>query len=160
MPHLTLRFTRVSPADHRFEYLRPDATGEAIVMDTKSFLFHDLLHFAVETQAGLRGSFYGLLAKVGGYEELRVAGGMALGGEIAITERVVGALTGGLADEDLDADAFVGRVTQFLDVYEERAPRWFTPQFVLAVKERMRRLQGQWKATAFGQTMELAFPLP
>jgi len=30
---------------------------------------------------------------------------------------------------------------------------------VLAVKERMRRLEGQWQATPFGQTMELEFPL-
>lgn len=160
MPALILRFTPVSPASHRFDYLRPDGTGETIEMDTRSLLFHDLLHFAVESEAGLRGSFYGLLAKVGGYEELRVAGGMALGGEIAITERVVGALTGALSGEYLDAEAFVERVTEFLDVYEERAPRWFTPAFVLAVKERMRRLDGEWKATPFGRTMELQFPLP
>ena len=160
MPALILRFTRVSPTDHRFEYRRPDGTGEAITMDTRSYLFHDLLHFAAESEAGLRGAFYGLLAKVGGYEELRVAGGMALGGEIAITERVVGALTGALAAAELDAAGFVERVTEFLEHYEERSPRWLTGEFVLAVKERMRRLEGQWKATPFGQTMELEFPLP
>jgi len=85
---LALRFTRVSADEHRFEYLRPDGTGEAFDLETLGLLFHDLLHFAVETEAGLRGSFYGLLAKVGGYAELSVGGGAALGGEIAITERV------------------------------------------------------------------------
>ena len=93
---LTLRFTRVSPTHHRFEYRRADGTGEAIEMETRSLLHHDLLHYAVESEAGLKGSFYGILAKIGGYEELTVAGGTALGGEIAITERVVGALTGAL----------------------------------------------------------------
>jgi hypothetical protein len=156
---LTLRFTRVSADEHRFEYLRSDGTGEAFDLETRSLLFHDLLHFAVETEAGLNGSFYGLLAKVGGYAELSVGGGAALGGEIAITERVVGALTGALKGEDLDADAFVEQAREYLDLHDERAPRWFTPALVLAVRERMRQLEGRWRATPFGQTMELRFPL-
>jgi hypothetical protein len=156
---LVLRFTRTGPDRHRFEYVRPDGSGEAVEMETRSLLFHDLLHHAVETEAGLRGSFYGLLAKVGGYQELTVNGGAALGGEVAITERVVGALSGALK-QDVEADAFVALVSEFLEIYDERAPRWLTPAFVLAVKERMRRLEGQWKATPFGQTMELTFPLP
>jgi hypothetical protein len=157
---LTLRFTRVSPTHHRFDYRRPDGSGEAIEMETRSFLFHDLLHYAVESEAGLRGSFYGILGKIGGYEELSVAGGAALGGEIAITERVVGALASAQQDEDLDAEDFVAQVTEYLDVYEERAPRWFTPAFIAAVRERMRQMMGRWKATPSGETMELQFPSP
>ena len=155
---LILRFTRISPTHHRLDYRRPDGTGEAIEMETNSLLFHDLLHLAVESEAGLRGSFYGILGKIGGYEELSVAGGAALGGEIAITERVGGALTGAMAGEDLDAEAFVARVTEYLELFEERAPRWLTPAFALAVRERMRQLMGRWKATPFGQTLELSFP--
>jgi hypothetical protein len=156
---LTLRLTRVSPTHHRFEYRRADGTGEAIEMETKSLFFHDLLHYAVETEAGLRGSFYGILAKIGGYEELSVTGGAALGGEVAITERVVGALTGALKAEALDPAAFLAQFTEFLEAFGERPPRWLTPAFVLAVKERMRQLEGRWKATPFGQTLELEFAL-
>lgn len=159
MAELEVSFTRVSPTHHRFAYRRPDGSGEAVEMETSGLLQHDLLHFAVEAEAGLRGSFYGILAKVGGYEELRVAGGMALGGEIAITERVVGALTGALAQPELDDEAFVAQVREFLDVYDERPPRWLTPAFVVAVRERMRQLEGRWKATPFGETMSLSFPL-
>ena len=154
---LILRFTRVSPTHHRFEYRRPDGTGEAIDMETRSLLFHDLLHYAVESEAGLKGSFYGILGKIGGYEELSVAGGTALGGEIAITERVVGALQGALKAGEVEPETFVEKVTEFLDIYEERTPRWLTPGLVLAVKERMRRLEGQWKAMPFGETLELKF---
>ena len=128
-------------------------------METRSLLFHDLLHYAVETEAGLKGSFYGILAKIGGYEELSVAGGAALGGEVAITERVVGALTGALKAEALDPDAFLTQFAEFLEAYDERPPRWLTTAFVAAVKERMRQLEGRWQATPFGQTMDLAFPL-
>lgn len=155
---LTLRFTRISPTHHRFEYRREDGSGETVEMETRSLLTHDLVHYAVESEAGLRGSFYGILAKVGGYEELTVNGGAALGGEVAITERVVGALQGAMGEDDLAAAEFVARVTDFLELYEERAPRWLTPAFVIAVRERMRQLLGRWKATPFGDVMELQFP--
>jgi hypothetical protein len=154
---LTLRFTRISPDRHRFEYRRADGMGEAIEMETRSFLTHDLVHYAVESEAQLRGSFYGILARIGGYEELSVAGGAALGGEIAITEQVVSMLQGALAAEDFDEAAFQAQAAEYLELFDERAPRWFTPAFVAAVRERMRQLTGRWKATPFGATMELEF---
>jgi hypothetical protein len=157
---LTLRFTRISPDRHRFEYRRADGTGEAIEMETRNFLTHDLVHYAVESEAQLKGSFYGILAKIGGYEELSVAGGAALGGEIAITERIVGLLQGALAAEEFDEASFQARAAEYLELFDERAPRWFTPSFVAAVRERMRQLTGRWKATTMGETMELEFPPP
>lgn len=157
MSELRLRFSRVSPTHHRFEYRRPDGTGEALDLETRSFLFHDLLHYALESEAGLKGSFYGILAKVGGYEELSVGGGAALGGEVAITERVVGAMTEALQDDDLEADTFAERVAEYLDLFDERAPRWLTPALVLAVRERMRELMRRWNSTPSGEAMELTF---
>jgi hypothetical protein len=154
---LTLRFTKLSADRHRFEYRRADGTGEAVEMETRSLLLHDLVHYAVESEAQLKGSFYGILARIGGYEELSVAGGAALGGEIAITERIVGVLQAALSQEHWDDAAFQAQVAEYLDLFDERAPRWFTPAFVAAVRERMRRLTGRWKATPFGETMELEF---
>jgi hypothetical protein len=154
---LTLRLTKLAPDRHRFEYRRADGTGEAIEMETRSLLLHDLVHYAVESEAGLKGSFYGILAKIGGYQELSVNGGAALGGEIAITERIVGALQGALARDDFDEATFQAEVTDYLSLFDDPRPRWFTPAFVAAVRERMRQLEGRWKATPFGETMELAF---
>jgi hypothetical protein len=155
---LTLRFTRLSPTHHRFEYRRADGSGEAVKMESEGLLIHDLLHYAVEREAGLKGSFYGILGKIGGYEELSVAGGAALGGEMAITERLVGAFAEALREERLDDGAFVATVAENLALYEERNPRWFTPMFILAAGEKMRRLLARWEATAVGETMELIFP--
>jgi hypothetical protein len=155
---LTLRFTRLSPTHHRFEYRRTDGTGEALDLETNGVLVHDLLHYALESEAQLKGSFYGILARIGGYEELSVNGGAALGGEVAITERVAGALMGALQEADLDPEAFVERVTEFLDLHDERAPRWLTPALVLAVRDRIRQLMARWDATAVGAAMELAWP--
>lgn len=40
----------------------------------------------------------------------------------------------------------------------ETLPPWLTKEFVLAVKEQIRRLMGEWWALPFGQTMLLEFP--
>jgi hypothetical protein len=156
---LILRFTRLSDEAHRFEYRRPDATGETLDLETASVLFHDLLHFAVESEAGLNGSFYGLVAKIGGYAELSVNGGAALGGEIAVTERVVAALAEAVRDDGADAGAVADQARADFELYGERAPRWLTADFVARATDCMRELEGRWRATSVGETMALRFPL-
>jgi len=152
---LTLRLTQISPTHHRFEYLRADATGESLELATREFLLHDLVHFAVETEAGLRGSFYGLLDKIGGYAELSLDGA-ALGGEAQITEMIVGPLQNALGPEMAATDV-AERVNSYFEDMGLRSPRWFNAGFVEAVRERVRRLLGEWKATPFGETMDLRF---
>ena len=152
---LTIRLTRISPTDHRFEYVRADGTGESLELATREFLLHDLVHFAVETEAGLRGSFYGLLDRIGGYAELSLDGA-ALGGEAQITEMIVGPLQNALGPEMAAADV-ADRVDRYFKDMDLRPPRWFDAGFVETIRERMRQLMGQWKATPFGEAMELRF---
>ena len=136
-------------------YLRADGTGEALELVTDEFLTHELVHFAVESEAGLRGSFYGLLDKVGGYAELTLAGA-ALGGEAQITEMVVGPMQNSI-DPTLTATGVAERIADFMRDMDLIPPRWLTGDFIEAVRERMRRLMGEWKAVPFGGTMELVF---
>jgi hypothetical protein len=154
---LALRFTRLTPDRHRFEYRRADGTGETIEVESDGVLAHDLLHYAVESEAGLKGSFYGILAKIGGYEELSVAGGAALGGEIAITEVVVGALRDSLAEDVFDPDDLVARIADDLALFDHRPPRWLTAIFAMAARTRARELLRRWEATPFGAALELSF---
>ena len=49
-------------------------------------------------------------------------------------------------------------MVEYLELFDEKAPRWFTPAFLAAVSERLRELLGRWKATRYGEAMELAFP--
>jgi hypothetical protein len=154
---LTLRFTRLSDDRHRFEYRRDDGSGEAIEMETAGQVRRDLLHYVVEQAAGLRGSFYGLLDRIGGYEALVIAGGAALGGEMAITERVVGAIAEAMSDDAPDDADVVARVADNLALHGERGPRWLTAAFILAARERMGELDNRWLATPTGETLALTF---
>lgn len=154
---LVVRLTRISPTHHTFAYTRTDGTGESLELETKSFLFHDLLHFAVESEAALQHSFYGNLANSSSYATLAELNGDAEG-EIGMTERVVGGLTGYLKGT-ADDETFIALMKNMLDATGETLPTWLTPTFLTRIKERMRRLQGEWNSTPFGETMQLQFDL-
>jgi hypothetical protein len=150
MSTLIVRFTRLNPTHHRFEAIRTDGTREAREFETKSFLLHDLVHFAVESEAKLRGGFYGALAGGADYDAPRLTG------EALTIESVVGPLQGALKS-DVDPDAFVERHKLAQASIGREAPAWLTPGLMQRVLERLRQLQGQWRATPFGETMELKF---
>jgi hypothetical protein len=155
---LILHFTRLSPERYRFEHRLADGTGEVFELEGETQLFRDLLYFVVETEAGLQDSFYGLVARIGGYVELAVAGGQALGGEMAITARVIEALAEALQEDGLDDAAFADQAAANLAFSDQRPPRWFTPDFALRVRRRA-DLADRWLATPAGETLELSFPL-
>lgn len=156
MTPLVIRLTRISPTHHTFAYVGANGTEHALKLETKTYLFHDLLHFAVESEAKLAQSFYGRLAQGKSYEELTSIEDPDVLTENSIVERVVGALTGYFKDPK-DPEEFVRRVVHFLETSEYKAPVWINESFVMAVQERMRRLQGEWNKLPFGQTMTLTF---
>src|SRR5688572_31396455 len=67
---MLIRLTRLTNERHRLELVRDDGTREARELETRSALLHDLVHYAVETEAGLGASFYGRLARGETYEAL------------------------------------------------------------------------------------------
>jgi hypothetical protein len=153
MSVLRLRFTRISNDLHRFEAIRPDGGVEKRELETHSFLPHDLVHYAIESEAGLRNSFYGQLARGAGYDDM-----VDQGAEGVRTEMVVGALQGAIARQ-ADAETFVASVKETWANIGKPPPEWLTPDLVTRALERLRQIQGRWRATPFGQAMELEFPL-
>lgn len=157
---LTVRLTKLSNTLHRFGYTRSDGSGQSIDLTTRNFLLHDLIHFAVESEGRFNRSFFGLLDNGETYESLGdadITDDHHPGGEeILMTERVVGAFTA-LAKGTATADQVIAGVKNLQDAHEEPMPSWLTVDFVERVAERLRCLQGEWRATPFGATMELQF---
>lgn len=157
---LTVRLTKLSNKHHRFAYERSDGSGQRIDLETRNFLLHDLIHFAVESQGRFKNSFYALLERGETYESLGDAditdGSHPGGDEILMTERVVGAFTG-VAKGTATPEQVLAGIRNLLDAWEEPMPKWLTLEFAEQVAERLRQLQGEWKATPFGETMELNF---
>ena len=157
---LVVRFTRTSPSRHRIDIVRDGWVEESRELETRSTLVHDFVHFAVETEARLSHSFYGLLARGVGYAGLTDANELAShGAEILATEMVVGALQGALK-EQLDPDRFVAEFTAALRSMDAAPPVWLDADLVRRVAERMRRITGEWRKKRFGETLELRFELP
>lgn len=156
MANLNIRLTRLSNDRHRFEAIRPDGGVEMRELETRSFLLHDLVHFAVESEAHLKNSFYGQLARGAGYDDMATAGPETPEG--VKTEMVVGVLQGAIKDE-VDPVAFVERLKGVWANIGREPPDWLTEETIAGALRRLRSLQGQWRATPFGKTLELEFPL-
>jgi hypothetical protein len=154
---LRIRLTRTSPTHHRMEFVRSDGTGESCDLETRSCLLHDLVHFAVESEAGLSDSFFGRLAQGVSYPSLAHTHQdetSAIG--LVATERVVGPLQGAWK-AGLDPRAFVARFAAYQEAVGEPCPTWLDEALLVRVAKLLQRLEGQWRATPFGDTMELTF---
>jgi hypothetical protein len=73
-----------------------------------------------------------------------------------MTERIVGVMTGVLK-ANASAGAAIGALHNLLAASGETMPIWFTEEYVECVRERMRKLEGEWKGTPFGIEMQLLF---
>jgi hypothetical protein len=156
MSVLRLRLTRIDNDRHRFEAIRPDGSVEMRELETRSFLLHDFVHYAVETAADLRNSFYGQLAGGAGYDAMADTGPDTPEG--MKTEFVVGVLQGAVKG-DVDPETFVRQFKAASANVGREPPEWLTPQVIAIALQRLRQIQGRWRATPFGQAMELEFPL-
>lgn len=158
---LLLRFTKLSDQRHSLAYVRSDGTGETSELETRSFLVHDFVHYAVETEAGLKHSFYGLLDAGHNYSELNAKdeaqGATVIRDEVGMTEGVVGPLQT-LLTKGADPETFLELFAMNLEAQGQSLPPYLDTAFVARVAERFRRLQGAWKATRYGGTLELRFP--
>ncbi len=157
---MLIRFTRLTNDRHRLELVRADGTSEAHELETRSALLHDLVHYAVETEARLRASFYGRLASGTAYEALLTE--PPTDAEAMQTEVVVGRIQG-IAKNDtwnsVDSASFAESMAAGFRAVGQEPPTWLTGDLIVRVRERLRRVQGQWRATPFHETLALEFPL-
>jgi len=153
---LRIFLTKLSDARHRFSYQRADGSGETLELETPSFLIHDLVHFALESAADLRGGFYGMLADSAGYAALSETAPDQMTGEALEIETVVGPLSTALRAE-IDAAAFTARLRAYFTDLGRETPAWLTVETLDKTVTRFRALIGMWKATPFGQSLELSF---
>jgi hypothetical protein len=157
------RLTKLSDAKHRLALIRDDGACESIELASRSFLWHDFLHYAVETNAGLHLSFWGLLAGGRTLADLHDAmsegagAAKARASEAAVTEAVVGVLTDVVRERAAPGAAIAG-MSRWFEAQNRQLPAWLSADFVERVGDHMRRLMGEWRAVPFGGEMELVFP--
>ncbi len=152
--------TKISDERHALEVLRADGEREGVELVSREFLFHDFLHYAVESALDTDDGFWGALARGKRFEELDDRTGAAMGGlatPIAGIEAIVGMLTGVVKCKE-PTDRVITTVRGYLDSLGVSVPAWCTPAFLDDVRERMRQIFGRWKAVPYRGTMEIRWP--
>ena len=148
---------KISDQQHELAIVRESGARESVVCETRSYLKHDLLHYAVEAEARIEGGFWGSLARGRTLAEMNDRTGMTPGGgdvgEIATVEKFVGVLSA--AAKGLSTADVMSVIERSVAATNNAPPAWLTEPFVVAMQERLRGLLGAWKATPYGGTMTL-----
>jgi hypothetical protein len=152
---LAVTLIKLSNDRHRFVIERFDGNREARELVSREFLLHDFLHFAVEIEAGLKNSFHGFLARNASHAVLS-APDLPPSGEALAAERVVGILTETIKN-DVAPSATIAAAKRLFDAHNDSVPHWLTEDFINRIRERIRRLVGEWKAVPFGGSLMLLF---
>lgn len=156
---MLIRLTRLTNERHRLEFVRDDGTREARELETRSALLHDLVHYAVETEAGLKASFYGQIASGKTYEALMAE--PSSDPEAMQTEAVVARIQGAAKNDawtGVDPKSLAESIAGGFRALAREPPAWLTGDLIVRVRERLRRVQGQWRATPFHHTLTMEFP--
>ena len=154
-PRVRIELRKTSNRQHTLQISRTDGTRESVELVTREALFHDLLHFAVESALPTQRGFWGTLASGKTMQDLNDRTGEAVSENSAMLYRVegiVGVMTGVV---ELPAGDAFAKLLWLCESQRRDPPDWCTDSFVADVIEQMRRLQGRWKATPFGEAMEI-----
>ena len=150
---------KLSDDRHVLKIVRHDGRSEEVECETRSYLAHDLLHYAVEGEARLDAGFWGNLARGKTLAQMNDRTGASMKAEapeLMAIERVVGALSG--IAKGVSPSVIYPRLRESFTSAEISTPAWLTEEVVSAVQDRMRRVLGHWKATPYGASMVLPWP--
>lgn len=150
-PQLHITLSKLNPQRHRIDIFRSDASIDGAELETRGFLLHDLMHFAIERALGLPHGFYGLLATGHDLMEVRQP-------EL-------------LSDSDrsalLNADTFVEpmlsvwqRQISVMDYVTQLSAPGLDADFVSHIQNHVRSLLDTWRHLPYGEGMCLLWEPP
>ncbi|MEM9714559.1 MAG: hypothetical protein AAGA17_20215 [Actinomycetota bacterium] len=142
---MEIRFRKLTERRHRVTVTRLDGSTEAVELDSKDFLRHDLAHLAVEIELDLTGGVWGSVAAGGS-----LAGEGLDGPDMDLAERLAGP-----AQTLMRTAAPVEEVERVIGVV---APDVTSPDLAARLHHRMRALTGHWNSTRHGEDMVLTWP--
>lgn len=139
---MEILFTKLSNEEHSLRIRRADGSTEESILNSRSFLRHDLAHFAVETEVPLEKGFWGSVA-----EGASLAGTDIKGPDIATAEALSGPVQTLMRVE--------AETEKYMYVLQRVRPQSATNELAARIREKGRQLQGHWKATPYGESMTL-----
>jgi hypothetical protein len=125
----------------------------------RGLAFHDLAHFAVETELAIGDGFYGLVASGWSFEDLMSAEERANipSGAMWVELLVNAFLTEAMSGAMQEAGVFHDGVAQGAAKLGHPVPRRLSDEEIARIRGTIARLAGKWRALALGDTLELEF---
>ena len=154
---MRIQLTKISNDKHALTLIRADGSRERVELVTREALFHDMLHYAVESSLPTQAGFWGTLASGKTMSAMNDRSGESTkenAETLYMVEGAVGVMTNIV---ELPLDEAFAKLRWFSETQGQAPPAWCTEEFVAQVCERMRKLMGEWRATPFGQTMEIVW---
>jgi hypothetical protein len=143
-----VELTPLDPQRHRLRVIRDDASTESVEIETRSYLFHDLCHLAVEAEVGLGDGFFTAVAAGGPLAADRDAVGSA-SQDAWLAEHLAARLQSSWRRATTD---------EIRSTLVSVAPDRVDGETAVRIVERLRRLVGHWEATRHGETMRIEWP--
>jgi hypothetical protein len=128
------------------------------------FVHHDLTHYAIETTLGLRGAFYGLLARGWEFTDFGTPWPRGKMPEDALADAALAECLAGAFDLEratgtrVEADAFNATLAQGCEEAGIRDPHSIREEDLARIRATYTELIGRWRAVPPGETLELPFP--
>ena len=142
---MDIRLCKVSDDRHEVTIVRGDGSVDAVQLNTRSFLRHDLAHYAVERELSIRMGYWGSV----------MAGASLSGNDIEGPDAEFAESLAGPVQTLMRLDA---GPDDYLETLMRVAPALASAETAARLWETIRRLRGHWKATPFGGDMRLAWP--
>ncbi|MBS1154070.1 MAG: hypothetical protein H6Q89_5768 [Myxococcaceae bacterium] len=121
-------FTKLSDLRHRVEVVRADGTREKAELDTRSFLTHDFIHYAVEAISGMTWGFFGTLAAGAPLRQLNDREANATwdpDSQIGLAESIAGPMLSVMKGHS-DAEALLTGLDGMFSATGKLRPAWVT----------------------------------
>jgi hypothetical protein len=162
MNHLRIQITKRTDGSVVMKCIRADGTEtwqKQQGTHAAFFPLHDLTHYAVESELGIRTAFYGLVADGWSIQDTEGKGPRGpLPHDALFVENVVGTLdTERASGARWTAAEFNENTARFATDSGRPVPRRLTDEELARVRKRRSDLFARWAELAPGQTIELTF---
>lgn len=157
---MKIGFIRINPDQHTLTVKYKDGNIIEQTLETKSFFTHDLVHFALEETAGLKNSFWGQLAQQHKQERINPMSrdNFKPETEIEFTEVLTGPLMGLTRNPESVEHVHI-MIQELFASYGVETPSYISSEFLNTFLKRFNQINGTWKATPFGESLELEWNL-
>lgn len=142
---MKIQFTKLSDSEHKVAICRTDGSQESRTLNSRSFLFHDLAHLVVESELPLKQAFWGSVASGAALDSSDCAGP-----DLDLAETLAGPIQV-LIKREADLSAYTDVLNRVLDSTED------VETLSQSVYAYARHLRGLWRATNYGNTMEVTW---